>query len=243
MACGGGASHTLPPPPPPRASLFAEKPFWSLRGMPLLGRGTRIQRINAWMLGSQLGTSHKSSHFILPASCQVCVNSPILQLRKWRLRKMKSLGQGSIAETRLSLDLDADLFPPCFAIFQCQCSISPHPSQPSCPRAHSCSLQSPPGLLSSPGSQPSPNCSVWTPGPSAGLVQALPSLPLSLLPLIPGSPHTAIFIPDTGVLNPNHCHCYMLTKAAIDSHGLNPRDTPQKLGGCLGSLNKILPPR
>lgn len=90
------------------------------------------------MLGSQLGTLHKSSHFILPASCQVCVNSPILQLRKWRLRKMKSLGHGSIAETRLSLDLDADLFPPCFAIFQCQCSISPHPSQPSCPRAHSC---------------------------------------------------------------------------------------------------------
>lgn len=81
MACGGGASHTLPP---PRASVFAEKPFWSLRGVPLVGRGTRIKRINSRVLGSQLGTSHKSSHFILPGSCQVCDNSPILQLRKLR---------------------------------------------------------------------------------------------------------------------------------------------------------------
>lgn len=78
-----------PTPYPPRASIFAGKPFWSLRGMPLVGRGTRIKRINSWMLGSHLGTSHKSSHFILPGFCQVCDNSPILQLRK--LRKRRSL--------------------------------------------------------------------------------------------------------------------------------------------------------
>lgn len=76
----------LPHPPPARASVFAEKPFWSLRGLPLMGRGTRIKGINSWVLGSQLGTSHKSSHFILSGSCQVCDNSPILQLRKLRRR-------------------------------------------------------------------------------------------------------------------------------------------------------------
>ena len=93
--CGGGRGpgglwgRGLPHPPPPRASGFAEKPFWSLRGVPLVGRGTRIKRINSRVLGSQLGTSHKPSHFILPGSCQVCDNSPILQLRK--LRKRRSL--------------------------------------------------------------------------------------------------------------------------------------------------------
>ena len=90
--CGGGrgarwhVGEGPPTPSPPRASVFAEKPFWSLRGLPLMGRGTRIKGINSWVLGSQLGTSHKSSHFILSGSCQVCDNSPILQLRKLRRR-------------------------------------------------------------------------------------------------------------------------------------------------------------
>lgn len=83
VACGGGASHTLPP----QGLVFAEKPFWSLRGLPLVERGTRIKGINSWVLSSQLGTSHKSSHFFLSGSCQVCDNSPILQLRKLRKRR------------------------------------------------------------------------------------------------------------------------------------------------------------
>lgn len=45
---------------------------------------------------------------------------------------MKSLGYGSIAGTRLSLDLD----PSVSTISQCLCSASPHTSQPSCPKAY-----------------------------------------------------------------------------------------------------------
>lgn len=94
---------------------------------------------------------------------------------------MKSLGQGSIAGMRPSLDLDTDL-----SVFPLVlCSLSPtHPSAP-VPRG-SLMLQNPLGLLSSLASQPSSNCSVWTPGPSAGLGQALPTLLLSLLPTISG---------------------------------------------------------
>ena len=83
-----------------------------------------------------MDTSHKCSHFILPGSCQLCVNSPILQLRKWRPRKMKSLGQGSMAGMRPSLDLDTDLsvstmFPHVPMLVQSQ----PHtPASPPAPR-------------------------------------------------------------------------------------------------------------
>lgn len=156
VACGGGASHTLPT----GASLFAEKPFWSLRGVPLVGMGRRIKRIDSWVLGSQLGIS-QFSHFILPGSCQVFVNSPILQLRKWRPRKMKLLGQGNRAEMRLSLALHADqCLSTVFHRLPTPGSVSPHASQPSCPKPHSFLLRNPPGLPSSPRSPPSPNCSI-----------------------------------------------------------------------------------
>lgn len=59
----------------------------------------------------------------------------------------------------------------------------------------------------------------------------------------PRQPRNATFTPDPGVLTPNHCHCHMLTEAAVCSHGLIPGDTSQKLDGELGSLNKTLPPR
>lgn len=91
--CGGGrgarwhVGEGPPTPSPLQGLVFAEKPFWSLRGLPLVGRGTRIKGINSWVLSSQLGTSHKSSHFFLSGSCQVCDNSPILQLRKLRKRR------------------------------------------------------------------------------------------------------------------------------------------------------------
>lgn len=175
------------PHPSPRASLFAEKPFWSLRGMPLVGRGTRIKRINVWVLGSQLGTSHKFSHFIFPGSCQVHVYSPILQLKKWRPRKMKLLGQGSIVGTRLSLDLDADLFLPCSTISQCSCSQPHTPASPPAPR-FACAPE--PFETSQ---FPDPNCSVSTPGPPAGLVHALPS------PTFPAASDLRL---------PSHCHLY-----------------------------------
>ena len=90
--CGGGrGARWLVGEGPPTPSPHPGPPSLqrSLRGVPLVGRGTRIKRINSRVLGSQLGTSHKSSHFILPGSCQVCDNSPILQLRK--LRKRRSL--------------------------------------------------------------------------------------------------------------------------------------------------------
>lgn len=154
-----------------------------------------------------MGTSQTFSFYILPGPCQICVNSPILQLRKWRPRKVKSLGQGTIAGTRLSLDLDTDLSVPCFS----QRYAVSAPSTPALLPQGSLMLQSPLGLLGSPRSQPSSHCSVWTPGPSAGLGQALPPLLLSLLPVISGPPRFATFTPHIP------CRCQMLVKAAADS--------------------------
>lgn len=120
---------------------------------------------------------------------------------------MKSLGQGTIAGTRLSLDLDTDLSVPCFS----QRYAVSAPSTPALLPQGSLMLQSPLGLLGSPRSQPSSHCSVWTPGPSAGLGQALPPLLLSLLPVISGPPRFATFTPHIP------CRCQMLVKAAADS--------------------------
>lgn len=126
-----------PPTPSPQGlPLCRETSLVSKGGVPLVGRGTQIKRVNVWVLGSQLGISHKCSRFILPGSCQLCVNSPILQLRKWRPRKMKSLGQGSIAGMRLSLDLDTDLsVSTMFHHLPVPVPSQPHmPASPSAPR-------------------------------------------------------------------------------------------------------------
>lgn len=168
---------------------------------------------------------HKFSHFILPGSCQVCVKSPILQLRKWRPRKIKSFGQVSIAGTRLSLDLGR-----CFTISQCWDSFNPTQQSALLPQGF-VMLQNLLGILSSSASQPSSDCSVWT------LALCWPCPGPALLPTLPATsdlshPHIATVTPHT------HCHYHILTKAATESHGMIPWDTPQKLDGVLGWFEK-----
>ena len=168
-----------------------------------------------------MGTSHTVSFYIVSGSCQICVNSPILRLRKWRPRKVKSLGQGSIPGMRPSLDLDTDL-----SVFPLVlCSLSPtHPSAP-VPRG-SLMLQNPLGLLSSPASQPSSNCSVWTPGPSAGLGPAHP-------PAFPAAYdlRTPLHLP---LSHPIPAAVVKCSSRELLTHGLIPCDTLQKLGWVLG---------
>lgn len=111
------------------------------------------------------------------------------------------------------------------AISQFPCSASPHTSQPSCPRTLWDS--------SVPLGANQAQTALFGPlgPPSAGLVQALPSLQLSSLPLISGCLPTATQHLPREFSTHTHLQCHMLTKAAVE---LIPWDTPQKRGGVLG---------
>lgn len=91
---------------------------------------------------------------------------------------MKSLGRGSMAGTRLRLDLDTGRSFPCFSQ---RCAVSA-PSTPARLPQGSLMLQNPLGLLSFP----------WEPAELE-----LPSFLFSLLPVTSGPPHTATFPPHT----------------------------------------------
>lgn len=191
-----------------------------------MGRGTRIKSNNVWVLGRQWALQYEilSFHILwdLTGTCfQPHFAVEVMEAQKDEVTWLRQYSWD---------EAEPGFRPVCFYHLPMPVQCQPT-HQPALLPQGLRMLQNPLGLLSSLESQPSPNCSVWTPGPSAGLVQALPSLQLSLLPLISGCLPTATLHLTLEFSTHTHLHCHMLTKAAVE---LIPWDTPQKLGGVLG---------
>lgn len=168
------------------------------------------------------------------------------------MKRSSLASQGSIAETRLSLGLDADLS----VATMCHHLPMPVQCQPtsqlsSCPKALTQNLQSYQFPLEANQAQTALS------GPLSPLLALSRPCPRSHFPcrlILTLTSRAAILIPDAGVVNPDHrcchlpgpLHCCVGLRGkfhfSADS-GLIPGDTPQKLGRCLGSLNKNLPTR